>query len=357
MEFEEEVATWWQTWFSTRNFCLAWAGFFVLLMWIYYGSPELFELTNKIAQMPSTAWLFPPLLLLITAATRKAGRMAILVASAVLLLTVLFIVRPYFPFGRDSADGNFRVVTLNIQEGDAGAVNVASVIKRRKADVFCIQGMYDFGLKLSIERELRAQFKNYRLVTTGDSLIGTRYPIVGKDFVELPGLHERRSLLRVDLNVKGQRISVYNVNLIPSDGDPPMDLDGRRKLYEAVLSAIPQEGDNILAGSFYTNPNGLFYRQFGSRFTDAFADSGLGMGYTSSAKMPLKRTDYIWFSGKLRCEHSAVANERASSNLAVLADFNIASLRKKKSTIFSDGGFPAPKPTSTPRPRSSRSKP
>ncbi|WP_405675853.1 endonuclease/exonuclease/phosphatase family protein [Streptomyces sp. NBC_01511] len=125
------------------------------------------------------------------------------------------------------------VVSLNTQYWGkaAGVERLYGLLHRQDADVYLLQehvawtpGLGEDGYaRLNDDARLRAEFPGYHIARRGELLTVSRFPIVHKEVVGAgsdlaPGvpfkrIFERNKVLRTDLSVGGQTLSVYNVHV------------------------------------------------------------------------------------------------------------------------------------------------
>jgi endonuclease/exonuclease/phosphatase family metal-dependent hydrolase len=94
----------------------------------------------------------------------------------------------------------------------------------------------------------------------------------------------------------------------------PKRAEQARKVIEHIqLSPFPV----IICGDFNDTPMSYSYNIFNSLLTDAFRDSGGGLGVTYAGKVPAGRIDYIFYSKELYSSNFHIQKEVLSDHKAI----------------------------------------
>jgi endonuclease/exonuclease/phosphatase family metal-dependent hydrolase len=87
----------------------------------------------------------------------------------------------------------------------------------------------------------------------------------------------------------------------------------------AIASAQRDSGTTIIGGDFNSEPgSGVIAIFEQSGWKDAFAQCGTGSGLSFPANVPVKRIDYLLFSGSTKCASAKVLETEASDHRPVL---------------------------------------
>lgn len=246
-----------------------------------------------------------------------------------------------FTTPRTTARGKvrLRVMTYNVHVGIGmdkknDLARIAAVINAERPDLVALQEV-DRG----VERTQRVdQIKELARLTKMDYAFAhnlnyqggwygvavlSRTPILSIDHRRYQHLREaeRRGFIRVEVELKGQRIHFVNTHLDYQHAD--------NRLYEAnqMLAALPQKSAPVIvAGDFNDEPMGTSYKLMRESFVDAWAASGAsGDGLTYPADKPSKRIDYIFCGAGSRfsVKNARVVQTLASDHLPLVADLEI----------------------------------
>ncbi len=255
----------------------------------------------------------------------------------VCVLAVLCVSAPPSAKARDKV--RLRVMTYNIHVGIGMDKNldlkrIAEVINAERPDLVALQEV-DRG----VERTQRVdQIKELARLTKMDYAFAhnlnfqggqygvavlSRTPILSLDHRRYQHLREaeRRGFIRVEVEVRGQRISFVNTHLDYQHDD--------NRLFEAVqmLAALHAKGPPVIvAGDFNDEPKGSTYKRMLEGFVDAWTASGAaGEGLTYPADKPSKRIDFIFHGagGGFSVKSARVVRTLASDHLPLVAELEI----------------------------------
>jgi endonuclease/exonuclease/phosphatase family metal-dependent hydrolase len=228
-----------------------------------------------------------------------------------------------------------RVLVYNIHAGkDAAGVDnlerVAGLIRSSDADLVLLQevdrnttrsGGVDQLAELMRLTGMHGVFGKSLDYQGGEYGIATlsRWPIVRHETVALhtdpPQLRAGGSLEpRIALIVETNRLHVLNTHLDASRDD-------RYRLQEIgqVIRATRNRTPILAGGDFNSEPESEVQkrvREAGLR--DAWLECGAGPSLTYPASEPVKRIDYLFFTGRSDCTTAAVLDSQASDHRALL---------------------------------------
>jgi endonuclease/exonuclease/phosphatase family metal-dependent hydrolase len=236
-----------------------------------------------------------------------------------------------------------RVLVFNIHAGKdaAGKVNIAEVgqlVRGSGADVVLLQEV-DRGTNRSGKvDQLQGLMDATRFIGTfGQSLEydGGQYGIAAlsrggfiySETVPLPvtpsqeragGSHEPRvALLGVAISPAG-RLQTVNTHLdaSPTDAYRLQEIEGVLNVVRSRLSDVTPV---LLGGDLNSEPESAVVRRLrDAGLRDAWAECGRGDGFTYPADRPVKRIDYVWLSGTLRCTAAEVLDTQVSDHRPLL---------------------------------------
>ena len=234
----------------------------------------------------------------------------------------------------------FRVMTYNIHHGEGldGKVDllrIAQLIKREGVDIVALQEV-DKGVERTQRRDFPTELAaltgmtcifsnnfNYQGGEYGNAVL-TKFPVVRwtNTHYEMLRPGEQRGILELILNVHGRELAFLNTHI---DYRPE---DVERWLNCSEIEVIQQRNrklPTIMCGDFNDTPNSRVCKRIAERFDDVWALVGKGDGFTSPARLPIKRIDYIWISKNnlLKPLKVWIPESDASDHLPVVAEFEL----------------------------------
>ena len=245
------------------------------------------------------------------------------------------------PFVRK--DDSIRVLVFNIHAGkDAGGTNniaeVARLVRRTSADVVLLQ---------EVDRGTNRSGRVDQLQTLMDATgfggafgrsldyDGGQYGIAAlarggfiySETVDLPvapiqeragGSHEpRAALLAVAVSALG-RLQTLNTHLDASGTDSYrlQELEG---VLNVVRARVSPQTPMLVGGDFNSEPDSAVVRRIrDTGLRDAWTECGRGDGLTYPAGAPVKRIDYVFLAGTLRCTAAEVIDTQISDHRPLL---------------------------------------
>lgn len=132
------------------------------------------------------------------------------------------------------------------------------------------------------------------------------------------GTFEQRGLLEALVTVRGVPVRVFNTHLQHNNQDE------RIAQIAAVreLIGVPQESV-VLTGDLNARPDTPEIAAITQDLVDAWAEVGVGNGYTLSAVNPYARIDYVMHSDDVVARTAAVLSTDGSDHLPVVADLDL----------------------------------
>jgi endonuclease/exonuclease/phosphatase family metal-dependent hydrolase len=238
--------------------------------------------------------------------------------------------------------------------------SIIGFLDAENADIYCFQEFYlneragEFETRDTMVTLLRANnvHEHYIRFHKGIQAFGvatfSAHPIVNKGRVDFDGSHTNFCIF-TDININDDTIRVYNAHLasIKFDADDyefidnPQDQDlttssrrllGRLKrafIERAQQTALVMESVNasphpvIICGDFNDTPVSYFYSQVTETMSDAFRQSGSGIGSTYAGKFPSFRIDYIFHSPELHSYQYQTHSEKYSDHYPISCWFEI----------------------------------
>ena len=243
-----------------------------------------------------------------------------------------------------SAD-TVRVLIYNIHAGkDAAGVKnldgVVALIRETRADLVLLQevdqgtrrsGIVDQPAVLSVGSGFHVAFGSALDYDGGKYGVATlsRWPITFDTLYRLPvdppqeragGSREPRGLLRIDVRSPLGTIVVFNTHIDASREDT-----WRRQEAQVIASTVSAARSShplvLLGGDMNSTPESAvqdIVRAPGLR--DSFAECGRGSGLTYPADSAIKRIDYLYLTGVMRCARAEVPVTQVSDHRPLVVE-------------------------------------
>jgi endonuclease/exonuclease/phosphatase family metal-dependent hydrolase len=238
-----------------------------------------------------------------------------------------------------------RVLVYNIHAGkDASGVDnvqgVAALIRETRADVVLLQevdqgtrrsGVVDQPAVLAARTGFHAAFGSALDYDGGKYGVATlsRWPIAFDTLYHLPvdppqeragGSREPRGLLRSDISSPYGTIIAFNTHIDASREDTWRQQEAR-VIVSTVADARRSRPLVLLGGDMNSTPESAVQQIVRTRgLRDAFAECGRGSGLTYPADSAVKRIDYLYLTGSLRCARADVPVTRVSDHRPLLVE-------------------------------------
>ena len=238
-----------------------------------------------------------------------------------------------------------RVLVYNIHAGKdaAGVANldgVVALIRETHADIVLLQevdqltrrsGLVDQPAVLATRSGFHVAFGSALDYDGGKYGVATvsRWPIAFDTLYRLPvdppqdragGSREPRGLLRANIRSPFGTIVVFNTHIDASREDT-----WRRQEAQVIVSVVRTARQSyplvLLGGDLNSTPESAvqeIVRKSGLR--DAFAECGRGEGLTYPADSAVKRIDYLYLTGALRCARAEVPETRVSDHRPLVVE-------------------------------------
>ncbi len=187
-----------------------------------------------------------------------------------------------------------RLLTYNVRSLRDDWHAAAAVIRACEPDVVCVQEAPRF-LRWRSKRAALAR-ESGLVVATADRVGGLmlmtsmRVQVASTLHVALskrPRLHQR-AVVAAEVVVDGERWAVASVHLSLDDTERVRHVD------EIVAALSSFDSALVVAGDINETPDGPVWREFATRWQDAYAVAAAGEGDTYSAVRPHKRIDAVF---------------------------------------------------------------
>ncbi len=295
--------------------------------------------------LPPTGWLLP--LVVLTPVCLLFRWRLVGVHLACIIVVIGFYMKPQWSRWPGSKGPTLTILTNN--RGEANRTSPTQFIAEQKPDIVALQ-------EAGREQAYQEAFPQLQVKAVGEFTLLSRFPIKKAEPLTL-ALQNQSVGARFELDCDGRTLVVYNIHII----SPRRDLDlmrglgfpvlifapartrfgpmreqyktnwaERRDIVRQLAELIAKEKDPCIAvGDFNFPDHGYAYHLFASKFTDAFAASGRGYGFSfpGTTRNPLSlfgpwlRIDYLWSSSKLKPVKCLREPSRISQHRAVVATY------------------------------------
>lgn len=250
----------------------------------------------------------------------------------------------------DPKPHDIRVATLNafafkrLGPTAVTAREIASVMKREKVDILCLQEFFD---DRECPPDTIASFFASRMpyfVRKNGQAILSRYPILDHRYVQFPD--SGNDYLQADLQIGDDTVRIFSVHLQTSgisslrhrfrkdyNSEAPVDkvigeLERNSRIRAQQVREIRAVIDStrypvILAGDFNDTPSSYTYRKLKGDMTDGFQAQGNGFGGTFRYLGGILRIDYIFYDDGFAGVGYHIPADDLSDHKAVIADLRL----------------------------------
>jgi endonuclease/exonuclease/phosphatase (EEP) superfamily protein YafD len=258
----------------------------------------------------------------------------VLSAATAALLGPIMGVRVALPTGAGEPR-DLRLLTCNIHRQQVDAERLGAFIREVRPDVVVLQDWSAAG------HDVLFTGPGWDVHRDGQLLIASRLPIsrvTPVDFAGAGGVPatDRGAAACYDLVAPAGPVRLINVHLTsPHSGlltfmsDQGQELSDNADLRWRESAAMREVVDGstvpvLLAGDFNTTDDSPIFRQDWAGFADAFADRGLGIGYTYVNWHTQLRIDHVLFGPRWRATRCWVGPAVGSPHRPLVADLRLA---------------------------------
>ena len=254
---------------------------------------------------PRALVMIPSLLLILPSVF--VDRWAALLNTVAALLVAIVAMEFNLPVGGKQTAGAgtqpYRVISSNIQRFEPGFEITLDEILSTERDLVVVQEALGPGTA-----KLTAAFPGWYIVSESEYWVASRYPakLVGtcrnKDVERLSAVaveidHPDGPLVLINVHPRTARFGMRRLfpdNKLPEDWSAAIaDFDAYQALRDAEYAGLQKFVDGfgprvplLIAGDFNAPVSSAFFKKFWSAYTDAFAATGWGYGYTAPCDGP-----------------------------------------------------------------------
>jgi endonuclease/exonuclease/phosphatase (EEP) superfamily protein YafD len=319
----------------TRHRYLRWAWLFcltltvlglvyaLLLVVIERGVSEQRLVAYLLVHAPQPPLLAPLCVFAVLCLMLLQWRLAV-ANTAVFVAAAMVLMPPAVPHlaPKHEPGQRLRVVTWNVHGEVWNLRQIQDTLARLQPDIVCLQEAEPEGFAQALPGAQTAHTHEGRILTRGRIVSKRTFPLAA------PGTS--RWGLSTDIILPQGRLSVLNVHYVVGirrhiaearRGRPDPIESARATANERVLAWLRStRGPRMVCGDFNTPPGARLYRALRAEAQDAFAQAGLGWGFTYSRRRPIIRIDYVWCTGGVIPVRSRVQNGQASDHRLVVTD-------------------------------------
>ncbi len=318
---------------------LTWLGVLACLLALFRFVGETSWPVVLLMYLPRHAWIVPGLALFPFALRR--GRRAVVWPLALGALLWLFpLMGLVLPRLAPRPSGpTLRVLSYNTLHAADGAERLRALVLAHQPDVVLFQWTSHVA-----EEALRGPgFEGWTVRRSGQFTVASRFPVLSTEAIGDPADFPPAMHAIVDTPIG--TMDVYNIR--PKSAREEIGATHRRGMRqrirdlvaeartgrlgemasfrEAQIRSIVEETGKarhlvLIAGDTNLPGGSLFSRRYFGAFQDAFAEAGLGFGFTHPARLPWMRLDRVMLGPGLEAISFQVLPRCASSHRAVLAE-------------------------------------
>ena len=296
----------------------------VLLRW----PGENLSLNTLLLYSPRWALLLPVLLLVPLTCIwswRGLGIVALAAVVHIVWFTGLELNWPSSDAPRESE--SLRIVTCNLQGTTLSSSDFQRYIEEVDPDIILVQEWVDTGGDSRLGDE-------WNFAESGGLLVASRLPLTPREGLSAHRFYLAGAVGHFDIDTSMGRVRLVNVHL-------PTVREGLQAVIDQRLNGLPQMASNmksrdrastdaryscegidrslIVAGDFNLPEESSIFRKHWGDLGNAFADAGLGWGYTKYTRWHGIRIDHVLYDPAWTCTYSAVGPDIGSDHRPVLA--------------------------------------
>ena len=209
------------------------------------------------------------------------------------------------------------VMTYNVLATNDDIDAIAQTIRASDADVVVLQEISQ-RIAQRLPRALADDYAYSSLHPSPVSRLGlgvySRFPLISDDYL---AYQTQSSRLRLQINIKGLLVTIYNVHLANPLTNQTVDPQAHSEGITGLLDMLASEYNPlIVAGDFNMTDFSTDYGRMAERLVDSFHESGTGLGntYPSWSPLPLARLDYVFHSSDMTSLTTQVMPSAGSSD-------------------------------------------
>lgn len=240
-------------------------------------------------------------------------------------LVVVFPVMGFTISGSHTAEKPIRLATYNVFFGKGGRPQLVSELASMPADILAIEAGYG-----SLGKQLEEALPGRNVRQDGELLCVSKFPI--RAFEVPPPLPDGTPSMYVKCVVDTPQgaLRVYVVHPYSPRHALFRDVEADKNIAQregqiaaAIAAARSDVPPVVIAGDTNLPVMSALARRYFAGFTDAFADTGLGFGFTFPAKRPWMRIDRVLGTPGVRFVDASVSRRGVSDHLALQVELEL----------------------------------
>jgi vancomycin resistance protein VanJ len=278
-------------------------------------------------------WMYLPVAGLLPCLFYKQIRKQLI---ATLLIPLLLFLGEYhwclLPTADNSGTTGLKVMTWNVRYDNPNPKEIANVINSEKPDIVALQElMRDPAWELS---EILKPTFPYRYINPLTFEFGffSKYPIeytfdpTANYFQEVNVSFGNRKIDLIDVHLPTPAIKASKLGFLPI----PIDYNTNKQdeIYPTLIDRVRAiDRPLLVVGDFNTSDRDRNYRSFSKLLTNAFQETGWGLGFTypikSPIEIPLVRIDHIFYSQHWQAKAAWINKGRGSDHQYLVAKLQL----------------------------------
>lgn len=281
---------------------------------------------------PRWVWLAPPIVMvLVSAIARRRSLIPATIALGLAVWPIMGLCLPWRTWLETAPPAEFklRILTCNMHYGKTDPRLLDSLVAELRPDVVALQEWRDSAKSNEMSKP---EWHTHR---AGALFLASRHPILdmerlGPDSSNPKGLAARYELVTPNgsvqvfsLHLESPREGLDQVAGQGSNGKQRLEANTarRREQSEYLASQAARfAGPRLIAGDFNTPPESVLFDTVWTGNRDAFAEAGLGWGWTFFNRYTSVRIDHILVDGSGKILRCWVAPDVGSPHRPVIAD-------------------------------------
>ena len=232
---------------------------------------------------------------------------------------------------KEKSASAIRILTLNTHFEAVNPVQLKQLIDQTAPDIIALQEWYPGN------RGIVFPDGSWHTIVLPEAMLVSRFPIRWDGVtIDEPDVAAGVTY-RYTVQLPGRNLSFYSVHLasphtvfqyllhLRRHGRAYLASNSGQRRREAIEIHGASDNDTILAGDFNLPRDSTIFRSELSGFIDAFADAGLGWGFTYYSRWTTVRIDHILLGKNWQCDRCWVGPDIGSPHRPVIADISRSS--------------------------------
>ncbi|MGO8670476.1 MAG: endonuclease/exonuclease/phosphatase family protein [Capsulimonadaceae bacterium] len=276
----------------------------IALIWCGETGFAMSWLSVALTWMPQEFLLVPPAILLVCSLF-GSNQLSLVINIGSLAFVSIFMLGGHVTMNNAVAGDTVRVMTFDVDQWANPATDVVKVVEDARPTVFCLEESgSDHARSLQV---IEKQLPSYRFLHRGGITIGSKYRMREREVVPLLTSDPSQTALVATVYGEPRPFVLVALTMLACDKDKAAKDPGG--YLNTFIHARTDEANTLLTtvkditlpmvicGDFNGPPQSIGYRDLSNLYTDAFAQTGSGFGFTAPASLPMVRSDAVLLSG------------------------------------------------------------